>query len=102
MKGLITQAQADEFRRLVESGEARARQILTDHMDDLRALARALLEYETLSAEEVRRVIRGDPITRAEEPPVRPSKPRSSVPTSGSAPAGSRPGGLEPEPQPGA
>jgi cell division protease FtsH len=92
----------EEIRRLVESGEARARHVLTEHMDELRALARALLEYETLSAEEIRRVIRGDPITRAEEPPVRPSKPRSSVPTSGSAPAGPRPGGLEPEPQPGA
>jgi cell division protease FtsH len=92
----------EEIRRLVEAGEARARQILTEHMEELRALAKALLEYETLSADEIRRVIRGEPITRAEEAPAKPSKPRSSVPTSGSAPAGPRPGGLEPEPQPGA
>jgi cell division protease FtsH len=91
----------EEIRRLVEAGEARARQILTEHMEELRALAKALLEYETLSADEVRRVIRGEPISRPEDTPTKPSKPRSSVPTSGSAPAG-RPGGLEPEPQPGA
>jgi cell division protease FtsH len=92
----------EEIRRLVEAGEARARQILTEHMEELRALAKALLEYETLSADEVRRVIRGEPISRPEDTPTKPSKPRSSVPTSGSAPAGTRPGGLEPEPQPGA
>jgi cell division protease FtsH len=92
----------EEIRRLVEFGETRARQILTERMDELKALARALLEYETLSAEEVRRVIRGEPITRVDETPVKPTKPRSSVPTSGSAPTPTRPGGLEPEPQPGA
>jgi len=92
----------EEIRRLVEGGETRARQILTEHMDDLRVVAKALLEYETLSADEVRRVIRGEPITRVEETTAKPSKPRSSVPTSGSAPASTRPGGLEPEPQPGA
>jgi cell division protease FtsH len=92
----------EEIRRLVEAGEARARQLLTEHMEELRALAKALLEYETLSADEVRRVIRGEPISRPEDTPTKPTKPRSSVPTSGSAPAGTRPGGLEPEPQPGA
>ncbi len=92
----------EEIRRLVEAGEDRARQVLTEHMDELRAVAKALLEYETLSADEVRRVIRGEPISRAEDTPSKPAKPRSSVPTSGSAPAGARPGGLEPEPQPGA
>ncbi len=92
----------EEIRGLIERGETRARQILTERMEELRALAKALLEYETLSGDEVRRVIRGQPITRVDETPVKPTKPRSSVPTSGSAPTQARPGGLEPEPQPGA
>jgi cell division protease FtsH len=95
----------EEIRRIVEGGEARARQILTDHLDELHRLAKGLLEYETLSGEEIQGLFRGEPILRPDrEAPVEPQKPRSSVPTS--KPAGQREakgsGGLEPEPQPGA
>jgi cell division protease FtsH len=90
----------EEIRRIVDEGEQRAREILTAHLDELHALAKGLLEYETLSAEEIRRIIRGERIVRetttspaADE--VRSGR-RSSVPPSG------RPTGLEPEPQPGA
>jgi cell division protease FtsH len=64
-------------------------------------LARGLLEYETLSADEIRRLIKGERIVRDTGPagPASPEEPRpgrrSSVPPSG------RPTGLEPEPQPG-
>ncbi|WP_119460238.1 ATP-dependent zinc metalloprotease FtsH [Rhodospirillaceae bacterium SYSU D60014] len=94
----------DEVRQLVESGEAAARQILTEHLDDLHVLAKALLEYETLSADEIKALLRGEAIrTGGNEPPPQ-SKPRSSVPSSGrpTAEPGRGPGGLEPEPQPGA
>jgi cell division protease FtsH len=95
----------DEIRRIVEEGEHAARAILTSRLDELHALAHGLLEYETLSADEIRRVIKGERIVRdtgvspgpsAEEP--RPgSGRRSSVP-----PAGRQSGiGPEPEPQPG-
>ena len=64
-----------------------------------------MLEFETLSADEIRRIIRGEKIVRdtggpAEEP-SRSATPgrRSAVPPAGrDKPAG----GLEPEPQPGA
>ena len=64
-------------------------------------LAKGLLEFETLSADEIRKVIRGEKIVRdaggpMEEPNRTPGR-RSSVPPSGKAA-----GGLEPEPQPGA
>jgi cell division protease FtsH len=95
----------DEIRRIVDTGEARARQILTEHLEELHALARGLLEFETLSADEIRRVIRGEKIVRDTGGPVedasRTATPgrRSSVPPAGrDKPAG----GLEPEPQPGA
>jgi cell division protease FtsH len=95
----------DEIRRIVEEGEHTARAILTSHLDELHALAHGLLEYETLSSDEIRRLIKGERIIRdtstgpgpsADEP--RPgSGRRSSVPPSG------RPSGIgpEPEPQPG-
>ena len=89
----------EEIRRIVDEGEQTARDILTLRLDELHALAKGLLEYETLSAEEIRRIIKGERIVRetstgpaAEDP--RPGR-RSSVPPSG------RPAGLEPEPQPG-
>jgi cell division protease FtsH len=89
----------EEIRRIVDEGEQTARDILTLRLDELHALAKGLLEYETLSAEEIRRIIKGERIVRetstgpATEDP-RPGR-RSSVPPSG------RPAGLEPEPQPG-
>ncbi len=53
-----------EIRRLVEEGEATARTVLTDNLDQLHKLAEALLEYETLSGEESKRAIAGEPIER--------------------------------------
>jgi cell division protease FtsH len=94
----------EEIRRIVEQGESTARQILGEHIDELHALAKGLLEYETLSADEVRAVIRGEPIrtgTSGSDGPSPTKPPRSSVPTSG-GPAKAGPGGLHPEPQPGA
>ena len=44
-----------EVRRLIEEAEGRARQILTDHLEDLHLIAKALLEYETLSNDEIGR-----------------------------------------------
>jgi cell division protease FtsH len=54
----------EEVRRFVEEGEARARQVLTDNIDELHSLAAALLEYETLSGDEARRAIKGESIGR--------------------------------------
>jgi cell division protease FtsH len=87
-----------EIRGLIEGGEQAARKILHDHIDELHALAKALLEHETLSGDEVAAVLRGETIVReqpSEETSQRP--PPSSVPTAG------RPRGpdLAPEPQPG-
>jgi cell division protease FtsH len=43
-----------EVRRLVKGGEDEARRILTERLDDLHAVAKALLEFETLSGEEIK------------------------------------------------
>ena len=53
-----------EVKRLVVGGYDRAKQLLTDHADELEAVAQALLEYETLSGDEILKVIKGEHIDR--------------------------------------
>ena len=95
-----TQLIDEEIKRIVEQGELIAREIITEHMDELHTLASGLLEYETLTADEVRALIRGEEIHRPEHDDTSEERAkRSSVPTSG-RPEKEHPGGLEPEPQP--
>ena len=54
----------EEIRRIVEKGEASARQILIDHITELHALAKGLEEFETLSIDEIRKLLRGEKIVR--------------------------------------
>jgi cell division protease FtsH len=88
-----------EVRRLIEEGEGSARKILTDKIDELHKIAKALLEYETLSKDEIGNVLRGEPVVRDETGGAGPGpdrRRRSSVPTSsGPAP------GASPDPLPG-
>lgn len=53
-----------EVKRLVIGGYDRAKQILTDHANELEAVAQALLEYETLTGDEIKAVIEGRAIER--------------------------------------
>ncbi|ASC05712.1 ATP-dependent zinc metalloprotease FtsH [Acetobacter pasteurianus] len=73
----------EEVRRLVDEAYVQARNYLHDHIDELRRLAEALLEYETLSGEEIRQIMRGQPIERKEEEESGPVNRRSSVPQVG-------------------
>jgi len=61
-----------EVRKISDAALARARKILTDHRDELEMIAQALLEYETLSGDEIRDLVAGQPITRAVEESARP------------------------------
>jgi cell division protease FtsH len=86
-----------EVRRLIEEGEATAHRILTEHIDDLHKIAKALLEFETLTGDEVRALLRGETIVRPQnnEPPAATSNKRGSVPaaaegTFGTAPQSAR------------
>jgi cell division protease FtsH len=77
-----------EVRRLVKQGEDDARRILTERLDDLHAVAKALLEFETLSGEEINGVIKGVMPVRDDAETKRPTGPTASVPLS------PRPGGV--------
>jgi cell division protease FtsH len=91
-----------EIRIVIDTAYDRAQSILTEHRDQLESLAKGLLEYETLSGDEIQALLRGETIVRREPEETSPQEdgPRSSVPTSGK-PKGRPKGGLEPEPQPG-
>ena len=51
-----------EVKSYVQRGEANARRILTSRKEDLHRLAQGLLEYETLSREEIAQVLAGKKI----------------------------------------
>jgi len=90
-----------EVRRLIDEAYSEARRILTEKHDDFVALAEGLLEYETLSGEEIKALLRG-------EKPARdlgddsPTGRGSAVPSAGAKKdtpkGGEAEGGLEPQP----
>jgi cell division protease FtsH len=85
-----------EIKAVIDHAYAEAKRILTERRDDLEALAKGLLEYETLSGDEIQQVLRGEKIIRkvVDEPAA--DRSRASVPTS--APRPDLPGGLGPVP----
>ncbi|MFS0735790.1 ATP-dependent zinc metalloprotease FtsH [Sphingomonas sp. 1P06PA] len=54
----------EEIKKIVEGSYEKAKKLLTDNIDQLHSLAQALLEYETLSGEEINKVVAGEPIDR--------------------------------------
>ncbi|MDI1296506.1 MAG: ATP-dependent zinc metalloprotease FtsH [bacterium] len=75
-----------EIRALVEQGYNRAKDLLTTHEDQLHLLANAMLEYETLSGEEIRALLEKGEITRDDGTTIKPSTipaVGSSIPRSG-------------------
>jgi cell division protease FtsH len=91
-----------EIRDLISAGEATAKRILSEKPEQLHRLAATLLELETLSGDEVKRVLAGETITRDDNTrnPKPDNKPASSVPSAGGAKRGGHGGTGELEPQP--
>ena len=89
-----------EVRRIVDGGYDTAKQILTDHIGELHTVAKGLLEYETLSGDEIANLLKGEPPVRDRGEPAKPvDGPTSSVPTSGAKTSDSGPVGAPPAPQ---
>jgi cell division protease FtsH len=85
-----------EVRRIVDAGYQRAKEILVKHIEGLHLLARNLLEYETLSGEEIEDILAGKELKRAEARKERTvQRKRSSLASTPKTPP------LAPEPQPG-
>ncbi|QNQ09450.1 ATP-dependent zinc metalloprotease FtsH [Sphingomonas alpina] len=84
-----------EIRRLVEGGHKRATELITKHVDQLHAIAGALLEFETLTGEEIKALVAGNAIDRDSGPKA------PSVPVGGtSIPKTRRPKGPFGNPSP--
>ncbi|AZQ66399.1 ATP-dependent metallopeptidase FtsH/Yme1/Tma family protein [Silicimonas algicola] len=93
----------NEIRRLVDEGYETAKRILIERRDDLERLAEGLLEYETLTGDEITRVIRGEPLNKGDADDT--DRPSSGGASSVTAIPKTKPrkkpgaeGSLEPEP----
>ncbi len=88
-----------EVRRLINGGYEDARKILTAKKKQLEAVAKALLEYETLTGDELKEIIAGRAIVRPDDD--QPTTPRgTAVPSTGKGRPKKEPdAGLEPQPQ---
>ncbi|MGR3541347.1 MAG: ATP-dependent zinc metalloprotease FtsH, partial [Hasllibacter sp.] len=95
-----TQKVIDEkVKQIVDEGYERAKDILTEKMDDLHRLANGLLEYETLTGPEIQRVIDGEPLGRDDDGDTPPASGSGGKPSVVSIPkTGKGVGGPEPEP----
>ncbi|MCH8520435.1 MAG: ATP-dependent zinc metalloprotease FtsH [Glycocaulis sp.] len=95
-----------EVKGLVEGGLNEARRILTEHNKDWEAIAQGLLEYETLSGEEINDLLKGKmPVRNTDVPPksdAGSSTPDSAVPIIDDEDEDevSSAGGMEPKPGP--
>jgi cell division protease FtsH len=54
----------EEIKRLIDSAYAESERILDEHWEQVVAISEALLEYETLQANELEALMRGEKITR--------------------------------------
>jgi len=94
----------DEVKRFVTEAYDRAYKILTERREEWERLGQGLLEYETLTGEEIKRVIRGESPHLGEDEDDRPDKgsaasvtaiPKTKKPRRKPT---DEPGGMEPEP----
>jgi cell division protease FtsH len=90
-----------EIKDIIDRAYNKSRRLLTENIEELHRLARGLLEYETLSGDEIRTVLRGEPVIRKVVDEPAPESRRASVPTAGGRPASPPTGGAAPAPQPG-
>jgi cell division protease FtsH len=90
-----------EVRRLIDEAYTTARTVLTKKKKDWTALAEGLLEYETLSGEEIKQLLAGQKPSRDMGDDT-PGTKATAVPKAGARPktpkAGGEPG-MEPQPQ---
>ena len=91
----------EEVRSFIQKGYERAHEIILEKNEEFERLAQGLLEYETLTGDEIKRVMAGDPPHTGEDVDDTPPSSGSSVtaipktkPKKPRAPDG----GMEPEP----
>jgi cell division protease FtsH len=89
-----------EVRELIDEGYGLARKILLEKSEEFERLAKGLLEYETLTGDEIRKVIAGQPLdsgTDGGTPPSGDAPSLTAIPKT-AKPRTPKGGGLEPTP----
>jgi cell division protease FtsH len=88
-----------EIKAIIDHAYRKAHAILSENIEELHRPARGLLEYETLSGDEIRQVLRGEPVIKKLVDDPAPEQRRASVPSTGSSKPAPMPPGLGPAPQ---
>jgi cell division protease FtsH len=88
-----------EIRRILDEAYETARRILTEKRQDLETLAQGLLEYETLTGEEIRDLLAGKPPNRDDGDATEGKKKTPIVPVTRPKDSGDGAEGLAPQPQ---
>jgi len=57
----------NKVKEIIDTGYATAKRILTERRDEWENLAQGLLEYETLTGPEIKKVMRGEPLNRGDD-----------------------------------
>ncbi|MEM7460467.1 MAG: ATP-dependent zinc metalloprotease FtsH [Pseudomonadota bacterium] len=73
----------EEVRKLIQKGMDDARAVMTKFRDQWSALAEALLEYETLTGDEIRALINDGKLPERPDEPDEPPRPNAAVPVIG-------------------
>jgi cell division protease FtsH len=90
----------EEIKVLVDMGYDKAKSILTEFADQLEIIAQGLLEYETLSGDEIKALLEGKVPERESDEDASPPSRGSAVPTAGASKKSDDGGpGLEPQPE---
>jgi cell division protease FtsH len=90
-----------ELKEIIDNAYARAKSILGSNIHELHAVARGLLEHETLSGDEIRQLLRGEKVIKRVVDDPMPENRRASVPPSSRPAPPPATGSLGPAPQPG-
>ncbi len=85
----------EEVKRLIDDGYDTAFRILTEQSVEFERLAQGLIEYETLTGDEIKKVIAGEPLNRDEDDSSSGGTPLTSVPKTKKPKSDS---GMEPQP----
>ena len=78
-----------EIRRIIDQQYSLARRLLQENSDKVEAMTKALLEWETLDADQVNDIMDGRPPRAPKPVSVPPSRPRDDAP--GAAPTAPAP-----------
>ncbi len=87
-----------EVKTLIDEGYDTARRVLLEKADDFERLAKGLLEYETLTGDEIKRVIAGEVLGSDDDAKTPPPSGGSSIVSIPKTKPKSSPAGMEPEP----